>query len=246
MTMAHNQQENSNLADDFLRDAAAAAAAAETASRDSTLSWENVQQPQPTNVAAVQQDPWHGKELPQTKHQYVATGDAWRAYQPNSPSQSSQVYASTAQPSQLEQQFQQLQAMMQNLGQQMQQQQTAHATSYAAPSGMPTVTSTEPPSHGGKARPMMTMEERCYPPWLRETPPTETARPASSGMDAGSFSQHLPPLPDTVFNKLVGERPRQQQSQWGWQNSGPSGSSQEGKDPVPKWDGQQPAKRLRL
>ena len=78
--MAHNQQENSNLADDFLRDAAAAAAAAETASRDSTLSWENVQQPQPTNVAAVPVDPWRGQELPQTKYQNVATEDAWGTY----------------------------------------------------------------------------------------------------------------------------------------------------------------------
>ena len=190
--MAHNQQENSNLADDFLRDAAAAAAA-ETGSRDSTLSWENVQQPQPTNVAAVQQDPWHGKELPQTKHQYVATGDAWRAYQPNSPSQSSQVYASTAQPSQLEQQFQQLQAMMQNLGQQMQQQQTAHATSYAAPSGMPTVTSTEPSPYGGKGKPTMTFIPQWPDKWDATTS-NETACPASSGLDAGSFSQHLPCL----------------------------------------------------
>ena len=88
--MAHNQQENSNLADDFIREAAAAAAAAETASRDSTLSWENVQQPQPTNVAAVQPDPWQGKELPQTRYQNVATGDAWKTYNQNSPSQSSQ------------------------------------------------------------------------------------------------------------------------------------------------------------
>ena len=245
--MAHNQQENSNLADDFLRDAAAAAAAAETASRDSTLSWENVQQPQPTNVAAVQQDPWHGKELPQTKHQYVATGDAWRAYQPNSPSQSSQVYASTAQPSQLEQQFQQLQAMMQNLGQQMQQQQTAHATSYAAPSGMPTVTSTEPSPYGGKGKSTMTYIPQWPDKWDATTS-NETARPASSGLDAGSFSQHLPPLPDTEFNKLVGDRPRNQQSQWGnqwgWYNNAP-GSSPEGKDPIPKWDGTHPAQRLR-
>ena len=80
VTMSEQQQENSNLADEFIRDATAATAAADNASRASTLSWEKVPQPQSTNVADVQVDPWHGQVLPQDKYQQppnVTTENPW-------------------------------------------------------------------------------------------------------------------------------------------------------------------------
>ena len=146
---------------------------------------------------------------------------------------------------QQQQQFQQMQAMMQNLQASMFEDpsrpgppQVAAYNAQAAAAAAPWLP-TQPQQ--GVTAPLGAAWQQ---PYGQAAPAAAVSPvgPTDTGRAPGLLRRHLPEVPTEQLHRLIGPAPTPNP----WQTSMPSGTSMaDGKEPIPKWDGTQPAARLR-